>query len=67
MKKRDKCGDCLYFDDIHLECRKNSPIPQFAKIPKDIINKWPSVEPDDWCGEFRAARCFIEPEEPIEI
>ena len=63
MEKHNKCKDCLYFDDMFLACCKNAPTPQFSTFPK-----WPSVKPNNWCGEYRDARmCCGAAKEPMEV
>jgi len=57
-----KCKDCEYFSGDGFECRRHAPIPRIAKIsphgpdgPSEEIHTrlWPSVMPDDWCGDYK--------------
>ena len=47
----EKCDGCRYY---HWWSRRNSG--QCRRYPPKMVDKhadrWPYVEPDDWCGEF---------------
>lgn len=63
MKKenRNQCSECKFFEPkVGLgQCRKYSPMPILYDdsrndAPEHVI-VWPSVNEDDWCGEFEPA------------
>lgn len=46
------CAQCAFSESraAHsLECRIRAP------EPRTYVATWPTVGPDDWCGEFRAS------------
>ena len=49
-----RCGSCAYValhdaDDVpHLTCRRYAPRAHGEKLG----SVWPTVDPDDWCGDF---------------
>ena len=52
------CGDCKFFDDDAGECRRYPPtVMAYAAESFDggvgFTSQWPSVRPDDWCGEWK--------------
>jgi hypothetical protein len=50
-----KCEKCIYFDDD--VCKRYPPAISAAMDSSDELIPflgYPSVEPDDWCGEFKA-------------
>ena len=52
MSMRTTCAQCAFSErrSAHsLECRIRAP------EPRTYVATWPTVGPDDWCGEFRAA------------
>jgi hypothetical protein len=49
-----QCKDCRYFEKEKGECRIRSP--QFASYGNNCATKWPSVFPDQWCGEWKEKR-----------
>jgi len=36
------CATCRFF--VNAECHR---------IPPDVIEGWPDVDKDEWCGEYR--------------
>jgi len=52
-RKRDEmqqiCENCRYFDGRYFECRRRSP----KAIRQAYEKKWPPVEWDDFCGEWK--------------
>jgi len=68
-----KCSQCLYFlclDGLTV-CRRNPPTACVIVVPRQniltgqveatpqAISTRPPVQPDDWCGEFRASKEII--------
>jgi hypothetical protein len=48
-----RCSDCDFaqpWGEVFL-CRFNPPV-QIRDVRNDIIDRWPPVAPDDWCGRF---------------
>lgn len=43
------CSTCVYFDSDTDQCRHNAPRVVSAN---DDHGVWPSVNSDDWCGEW---------------
>lgn len=43
------CENCRFYRD--RSCRKNAPMGQ---AHPDWIWQWPTMEIDDWCGEWQA-------------
>lgn len=41
------CGDCIYFDITHSECRRHSP-----NRTGGSHQIFPYVSTFDWCGDF---------------
>jgi hypothetical protein len=53
------CDNCRYYNHNESECRKSSPvgIAQWMADAKPVEQgywdwNWPTVSPDDWCGEW---------------
>jgi hypothetical protein len=49
-----RCDACDYWqawDQIGL-CRFNPPV-QIRDVRNDMVERWPPVAPDDWCGQFQ--------------
>ena len=54
------CENCKYFklsrpEHRFGECRRRSPIPQYAvydELPNQPYAEWPLIDKTDWCGEF---------------
>lgn len=47
-----RCDKCKYWDGGC--CRRRSPAPfNDDKVPPGVGAFWPSVLPNDWCGEFK--------------
>jgi hypothetical protein len=49
-----QCGDCEFFarfDDEAGECRRRAPSPTVYQ--QDSFARWPFVNTDDWCGDFK--------------
>ncbi len=44
------CGSCAWFKKDKDECRKSHPASD-----EDGGAMWPTVLPDDWCGEWSAS------------
>jgi len=48
------CATCMWFYVKGLECRRHAP-PALT-VPLDsraaYLSVWPSVDADDWCGEY---------------
>lgn len=42
------CGNCRYFEDARQECRRDRPALE--------IVRWPTVTPDEWCGEYEGGK-----------
>ena len=62
------CSTCAFFvpGDVGVtygQCHRNAPVPFMAsaghatRIPQ-VISMWPTVDGEQWCGEF--AICFDE-------
>jgi hypothetical protein len=51
------CGTCSYFESAHAQCRRHPPVllpgPEPELAPPR--SQWPSVGPDDWCGDYEQA------------
>lgn len=58
-----ECADCRFFERINLpefergQCRRLAPTPDRERLAPDgtpvaYLAVWPTVVPDDWCGEF---------------
>lgn len=48
--EKPKCQDCMYFEEKYEQCRRFPPQVWTNEI--QIKESFPSVELDDWCGEF---------------
>ena len=50
------CSNCSYYDSSYRDCRRSSPkaAAVFSENESRYIAVWPSVNKDDWCGEWRA-------------
>jgi hypothetical protein len=50
------CDDCFYVRTVggSLQCRKNVPSAVFSTNSNQVFTAWPTVQPFDWCGEFKA-------------
>jgi hypothetical protein len=48
-----RCGLCAFccdqgeLYDARFQCRRRPPTK-----PPGYLDRWPKVEPEDWCGEF---------------
>jgi hypothetical protein len=50
-----RCDACAYWQPWGQAglCRFNPPV-QIRDVRNDMVERWPPVAPDDWCGQFRA-------------
>jgi hypothetical protein len=51
-----RCDACAYWQawgTVGL-CRFNPPV-QIRDVRNDMVERWPPVAPDDWCGQFKSA------------
>jgi hypothetical protein len=49
-----RCDACAYWQawgTVGL-CRFNPPV-QIRDVRNDMVERWPPVAPDDWCGQFQ--------------
>jgi hypothetical protein len=58
-----RCKDCDFAQawngDLYL-CHYNPPV-QIRDVRNDIIERWPPVAADDWCGRFEIRHGRREP------
>lgn len=56
----ERCENCKFshpvHGDQHPECRRMPPMIQAVPSQRGLMNvtNFPRVQPDQWCGEFRA-------------
>lgn len=64
--RMDTCASCRFHNAPTKECRRRAPVhadrsyvnqnqPEAGRIA-EYLSEWPTVGPDDWCGEFQARR-----------
>lgn len=53
-----RCGNCEYRVDQTYECRRWPPTAVVVgqNDRQRVEYRWPMMEDNDWCGEFRARR-----------
>jgi hypothetical protein len=58
-----RCADCKFSHNPgynqSMRCRYNPPVPQTLHT----IERWPAVEPSDWCGKFEKREDTQSPEQ----
>lgn len=56
-KKGKSCGNCIYYDNVGLTCKKEPPI-------RDAYGNaaWPRVAPHQWCGVCETLPDFMKGE-----
>jgi hypothetical protein len=49
-----RCDACAYWQTWGTGglCRFNPPV-QIRDVRNDMVERWPPVAPDDWCGQFK--------------
>jgi hypothetical protein len=47
-----RCADCRFYSG-HTYCRRHPPVVMLAGSTRSF---WPTVEHDDWCGDFAPAK-----------
>jgi hypothetical protein len=53
------CGECNFFtpysEDDHGKgrCQRYPPVPVYVAYNEGVDSRWPEVNGNDWCGEFR--------------
>lgn len=52
--RKERCERCMYHEDGF--CKRNPPVIFMYKT----LNARPPVAPDEWCGEFKAAKAHKE-------
>lgn len=49
------CRNCKFAvmgnDPLHRDCRRRSPLVTGGMM-SNVETVWPTVGPDDWCGDF---------------
>lgn len=52
-----QCKTCKFFDEVNNfgYCRRYAPRHLSGVGTGFEENKWPEVQPDDWCGEYQFA------------
>lgn len=68
----ESCAQCRYFINDVSECRRNPPSVWLATASYREASRahsarvnvtWPTVKPDDWCGQFLKVK--MQPIPPI--
>ncbi len=53
----ERCENCKFVreDGYNYFCRRNAPVPVSARVLFEWA-AWPTVELDDWCGQWEKKR-----------
>ena len=64
----EKCENCFYYYAGKVECRRNAPSGELIKTSFGayINGSWPTIQEDDWCGEFTEAAIKTDKENDNE-
>ena len=66
----ESCALCRFYINDESECRRHPPsvwlaTASYREAGRDKAQRvtvtWPSVKPDDWCGEFLKSKNVIVP------
>ena len=55
-----QCSECDFYEQKDNKCHFQPPVLQYVSLPRgdtgytERRNGWPSVDTEDWCGQFKA-------------
>lgn len=58
---KESCGSCRFFATEKKECRRNAPKPVLTATGATWFAVWPTVDKNDWCGEYWEAETGSPP------